>query len=193
MLNPDGHGSSCGLIDLLGRQVGYLRLSVTDRCDLRCVYGMSEHMAVMPRKDLLELEEIERLACAFIRCGVSKVRITGGEPLVRKDIMKLFATLAPQIRKGRLKPLDVDSTSISDRGPARYARVAETGGTIGFITPLTHNFCEDCNRVRVAQFVEWKVLVDTVHADVAERHGLDKCQYHVAIVGETEQGSWRRG
>jgi hypothetical protein len=74
MLNPDGHGSSCGLIDLFGRQVRYLRLSVTDRCDLRCVYCMSEHMTFMPRKDLLSLEELERLACAFLRCGVSKVR-----------------------------------------------------------------------------------------------------------------------
>jgi len=273
MLSPDGHGSSCGLLDQFGRQVRYLRLSVTDRCDLRCVYCMSEDMAFMPRKDLLSLKELERLACAFIRCGVSKIRITGGEPLVRKDIMKLFAALAPQIRKGRLceltlttngtrlahfadelarcgvrrvnvsldtldpdlyrsltrggslasvldgidaarsaglavkinvvalrdstetevdhllrfahdrdmmltfietmplgdigvdridqyLPLDQLRKLIESRwtlsqlpfrtgGPARYARVAETGGTIGFITPLTHNFCEDCNRVRV--------------------------------------------
>jgi cyclic pyranopterin phosphate synthase len=105
MLSPDGHGSSCGLIDQFGRQVRYLRLSVTDRCDLRCVYCMSEHMTFMPRKDLLSLGALERLACAFIRCGFSKDRITGGEPLVRKDIMKLFAALAPQIRKGSLREL----------------------------------------------------------------------------------------
>jgi len=273
MLSPDGLGSSCGLIDRFGRHVRYLRLSVTDRCDLRCVYCMSEHMTFMPRKDLLSLEELERLARAFIRRGVAKIRITGGEPLVRKDIMQLFAALAPQLSAGQLRELtlttngtrlahfadelagygvrrvnvsldtldpdryrsltrggslasvlegidaarsaglavkinvvalrdgtetevdrllrfahDRDMTltfietmplgdvgvdrigqylpldrlrkliesrwTLSDLpfrtgGPARYARVAETGGMIGFITPLTHNFCEDCNRVRV--------------------------------------------
>lgn len=273
MLSPDGHGSSCGLTDLFGRHVRYLRLSVTDRCDLRCVYCMSEHMIFMPRKDLLSLEELDRLARAFIRRGVTKIRITGGEPLVRKDIMKLFAALAPQLGAGRLRELTLttngtrlahfahdlarcglrrvnvsldtldpdryrsltrggslasviegidaarsaglavkinvvalrDGTelevdrllrfahdrgmtltfietmplgdvgvdrmdqylplnqlrkliesrwtlsdlSVRTGGPARYARVAETGGIIGFITPLTHNFCEDCNRVRV--------------------------------------------
>jgi GTP 3',8-cyclase len=273
MLSPDSHGSSCGLIDRFGRHVRYLRLSVTDRCDLRCVYCMSEHMAFMPRKDLLSLEELDRLARAFIRRGVTKIRITGGEPLVRKDIMKLFAALASQLSAGRLRELtlttngtrlahfahdlarygvrrinvsldtldpdryrlltrggslagvvegidaarsaglavkinvvalrdgtelevdhllrfahDRDMTltfietmplgdvgvdrvdqylpldqlrkliesrwTLSDLpfrtgGPARYARVAETGGMIGFITPLTHNFCEDCNRVRI--------------------------------------------
>jgi GTP 3',8-cyclase len=273
MLSSDGHDSSCGLIDLFGRHVRYLRLSVTDRCDLRCVYCMSEHMAFMPRKDLLSLEELERLALAFIRRGITKIRITGGEPLVRKDIMKLFAALAPQLIAGDLRelalttngtrlarfadelarygvrrvnvsldtldpdryraltrggslasvmegiaaarsaglavkinvvalrdgtetevdrllrfahdrgmtltfietmplgdvgvdridqylPLDRLRRLIESRwtlsdlpfrsgGPARYARVLETGGMIGFITPLTHNFCEDCNRVRV--------------------------------------------
>jgi len=285
MLNADAevisHGSShvrqsagsCGLIDLFGRHVRYLRLSVTDRCDLRCVYCMSEHMTFMPRKDLLSLEELERVALAFIRRGVSKLRITGGEPLVRKDIMKLFAALGAQLGARQLRELtlttngmrlahfardlascgvrrvnvsldtldpdryrsltrggslanvvegieaahlaglavkinvvamrngteievdrlirfahDRDMTltfietmplgdvgvdridqylpldrlrnliesrwTLSDLpfrtgGPARYARVAETGGMIGFITPLTHNFCEDCNRVRV--------------------------------------------
>ena len=277
MLTLNGQASSrggtCGLIDLFGRHVRYLRLSVTDRCDLRCVYCMSEHMAFMPRKDLMSLEELERLSRAFIRRGVSKIRVTGGEPLVRKDIMKLFAALSPQLSAGRLRELTLttngtrlahfahdlarcgvrrvnvsldtldpgryrsltrggslpsvlegidaarsaglavkinvvalrDSTELEvdrllrfahdrdmtltfietmplgdvgvDRvdqylslkrlrkliesrwtltdlpirtgGPARYARVAETGGMIGFITPLTHNFCEDCNRVRV--------------------------------------------
>jgi cyclic pyranopterin phosphate synthase len=261
------------LIDTFGRHVRYLRLSVTDRCDLRCVYCMSEHMTFMPRKDLLSLEELDRLARAFIRRGVSKIRITGGEPLVRKDIMTLFMALGAQLSAGRLReltlttngtrlaqfagdlarcgvrrinvsldtldpelyrsltrggvlakalegidaacsvglavkinvvalrgntameadrlirfahdrnmtvtfietmplgdigtdridqylPLDQLRKHIEGRwtlsdlplrtgGPARYARVAETAGTIGFITPLTHNFCEDCNRVRV--------------------------------------------
>ena len=273
MLSPDGHGSSCGLIDLFGRHVRYLRLSVTDRCDLRCVYCMSEHMTFMPRKELLSLEELERVAGAFIRHGVTKIRITGGEPLVRKDIMNLIVALALRLREGSLRELTLTTngtrlvdfaeqlagcgvrrvnvsldtldperyrsltrggslarvlqgidaarsvglavkinvvalrggteTEVDDLirfahgqdmtltfietmplgdvgvdridqylplhqlrelierrwtlsdlplrtgGPARYARVAETGGMIGFITPLTHNFCEDCNRVRV--------------------------------------------
>jgi GTP 3',8-cyclase len=273
MLSPDGHGSSCGLIDLFGRHVRYLRLSVTDRCDLRCVYCMSEHMTFVPRRDLLSLEELERVAGAFIRRRVTKIRITGGEPLVRKDIMNLFAALAPRLAEGELRELTLTTNgtrlthfaeelarfgvrrvnvsldtldparyhsltrggslaqvlegiaaarsaglavkinvvalrggtekeadnlirfahgqdmtltfietmplgdvgvdridqylplsrlreliesrwTLSDLpfrtgGPARYARVAETGGMIGFITPLTHNFCEDCNRVRV--------------------------------------------
>src|SRR5215470_1338566 len=107
MLSDEGqgssHGGSCGLIDLFGRQVRYLRLSVTDRCDLRCVYCMSEHMTFMPRKDLLSLEELDRVSRAFIRRGVSKLRITGGEPLVRKDIMKLFTALGAELGAGRLR------------------------------------------------------------------------------------------
>ena len=277
MLSADGmvssYGGACGLIDLFGRHVRYLRLSVTDRCDLRCTYCMSEQMVFMPRKHLLSLEELERLAHAFIRQGVTKIRITGGEPLVRKDIMRLFGALGAQRGAGQLRELSLTTngtrlarfardlascgvrrvnvsldtldpdryrsltrggsfesvvegieaarsaglavkinavamrngtemevdrlirfahdrdmtltfieimplgdvgvdridqylplnrlrnliesrwtlTDLTFRtgGPARYARVAETGGMIGFITPLTHNFCEDCNRVRV--------------------------------------------
>lgn len=273
MLSREGYPGPCGLIDRFGRRVKYLRLSVTDRCDLRCVYCMSEHMTFAPREHLLSLDELERLAGAFIRRGVSKIRITGGEPLVRKGIMRLFETLSTHLRGGELReltlttngtklaqfareladcgvrrvnvsldtldperfraitrggalaqvlggieaaraaglavkinvvalrdgteaeihdlirfahsdamaltvietmplgdtgvdrvdqylPLDHLRRVIESRwtlsdlpmrtgGPARYARVAETGGVIGFITPLTHNFCEDCNRVRV--------------------------------------------
>lgn len=273
MLSREGYPQPCGLIDQFGRRVKYLRLSVTDRCDLRCVYCMSEHMTFAPREHLLSLDELERLAGAFIRRGVSKIRITGGEPLVRKGIMRLFQALSLSLRGGELReltlttngtklaqfareladcglrrvnvsldtldperfrvitrggslaqvlggieaaraaglavkinvvalrdgteaeihdlirfahgqemaltvietmplgdtgidridqylPLDRLRRAIESRwtlsdlpmrtgGPARYARIAETGGVIGFITPLTHNFCEDCNRVRV--------------------------------------------
>ena len=81
------------LIDPFGREITYLRLSVTDRCDLRCTYCMAENMTFLPKKDLLSLEETEMVAKAFIDRGVSKIRITGGEPLVRRDIMKLFFAL----------------------------------------------------------------------------------------------------
>jgi cyclic pyranopterin phosphate synthase len=261
------------LIDPFGRTIEYLRVSVTDRCDFRCVYCMSEHMTFLPKHDLLTLEELERLCRAFIRRGVKKLRITGGEPLVRKNIMWLFRTLGDQLETGALDeltlttngsqlhkyatelkaagvkrinvsldtlnpakfraitrwgnietvlggidaaekaglgikinvvalkgvnedeiadlvrfahgrgaditlietmplgdvegdrtdqylPLSIVRARLMDRftleenpyrtgGPARYVTVKETGGRLGFITPMTHNFCESCNRVRL--------------------------------------------
>jgi cyclic pyranopterin phosphate synthase len=260
------------MIDPFGRTISYLRLSVTDRCDLRCTYCMPERMTFLPRSDLLGLDELERLAAAFIRKGVRKLRLTGGEPLVRRNIFGLIESLSRFLRSGELDELtlttngtrlagyaadlvrcgvrrvnvSVDSldpetygritrggrleqvvegidaaiaaglevkinavalrednlgdlvglaewahargaaltvievmpmgsvgveradqhvpmtevrrrfeqrwtlTDLARRtgGPARYVRTAE-GGTIGFITPLTDNFCEGCNRVRV--------------------------------------------
>jgi len=265
---------TCALTDRFGRTIRYLRLSVTDRCDLRCVYCMAEDMQFVPKRDLLTLEELDRLASAFVARGVGKIRITGGEPLVRKGIMTLFRSLSRHLRNGAIKELtlttngtqlanyadalaaagvrrvnvsldtlDVDRfraltrrgvlgtvmdglraareaglkiklntvalkgvtemeifdiidfahghgmdltlietmplgdvgvdrtdqylpltelrriierrftlTDTPERsgGPARYTRVAETGGRLGFITPMTHNFCESCNRVRVS-------------------------------------------
>ncbi|MGQ0455497.1 MAG: GTP 3',8-cyclase MoaA [Hyphomicrobium sp.] len=264
---------SAPLVDPFGRGIDYLRVSVTDRCDFRCVYCMSEHMTFLPKKDLLTLEELDRLCSAFVSRGVRKLRITGGEPLVRKNILWLFQrlgrhlqsgaldeltlttngsqlathaaalkaagvervnvsidTLDPQKfkaitrwgdlavvlrgleaaeeaglkvkinavalkgvneneiedlirfahgrgadltlietmplgdiegdRTGQYLPLSIVRARLMDRftldesahrtgGPARYATVRETGGRLGFITPLTHNFCESCNRVRL--------------------------------------------
>lgn len=261
------------LIDPFARAITYLRVSVTDRCDFRCVYCMSEDMTFLPKADVLSLEELDRLCSAFIAKGVRKLRLTGGEPLVRRGIMTLVASLArhletgsldeltlttngSQLRKyaaylaahgvrrinvsldtldpakfravtrwgdldqvldgikaaqdaglaikinavalkgvnegefatlttwahgegmdltfievmplgdvgeGRLDqylPLSMVRARLAERftltdidyrtgGPARYVRVAETGGRLGFITPLTHNFCESCNRVRI--------------------------------------------
>ncbi len=262
------------LIDPFRRAVTYLRLSVTDRCDFRCAYCMSENMTFLPKRELLTLEELDRISTAFIGLGVQKLRITGGEPLVRRGIMKYFAAMRRHLDSGALKELtlttngsqlekfaadlaevgvrrvnisldtldqdkfaritrwgrlpqvlrgidaaqaaglrvkintvalkgfnedelfrlaeycagrDMDLTFIEvmpmgdmgdedrldqywpltdlrdrlrDRysltdlaersgGPARYVRIEETGQKIGFITPLTHNFCESCNRVRL--------------------------------------------
>jgi cyclic pyranopterin phosphate synthase len=261
------------LVDPFGRGIEYLRVSVTDRCDFRCVYCMSEHMTFLPKRDLLSLEELDRLCTAFVHRGVKKLRVTGGEPLVRKNIMWLFRSLGRHLQTGALEELTLttngsqldkfavdlksagverinvsldtldpvkfkaitrwgnietvlrgidaaekaglkvkintvalkgvnedeieqlirfahgrgadmtlietmplgdiegDRTSqylplslvrgrLLDRftleesphrtgGPARYVRIKETGGRLGFITPLTHNFCESCNRVRV--------------------------------------------
>ncbi|NDW52600.1 GTP 3',8-cyclase MoaA [Aliiroseovarius sp. PrR006] len=263
------------LVDPFHRPVTYLRLSVTDRCDFRCTYCMSENMTFLPKKDLLTLEELDRLCTAFIGLGVRKLRITGGEPLVRKGIMGFFDAMGRHLDSGALDELtlttngsqlhrfaddlfkagvrrvnvsldtldedkfakitrwgrlpqvlrgiesaqnaglrvkinavalkgfnddevfalaewcaqkDIDLTfievmpmgdmgeenrldqywpltelrqhletrlSLTDLddntgGPARYVRVNETGQKIGFITPMTHNFCESCNRVRMS-------------------------------------------
>ncbi len=262
------------LIDPFARPISYLRVSVTDRCDFRCVYCMSENMTFLPKKELLTLEELDRMCSTFVRLGVEKLRITGGEPLVRRDIMRFFQSMTRHLDAGTLKELTlttngsqlerfagplwdagvrrvnisldtldeakfaeitrwgrlpqvlkgidaaqnagmrvklnavalkgfnedellsmtewcadrgIDLTWIevmpmgdignedrldqywkltdlrarlakhytltdlpeSTGGPARYVRLEETGQKVGFITPLTHNFCESCNRVRL--------------------------------------------
>jgi cyclic pyranopterin phosphate synthase len=261
------------LIDPFGRAISYLRVSVTDRCDFRCVYCMAENMVFLPKQELLSLEELDRLCSAFVAKGVRKLRLTGGEPLVRRSIMTLVASLSRHLAAGTLDeltlttngsqlekyagelvahgverinvsldtlnadkfrditrwgdldkvlggiaaaqaaglkvkinavalkgvnedeipalvewahgrgmeltvievmplgdisenrldqylPLSIVRARLAERftledidyrtgGPARYVRVKETGGRLGFITPLTHNFCESCNRVRV--------------------------------------------
>src|SRR3954464_2391125 len=93
------------LVDPFRRAITYLRVSVTDRCDFRCVYCMSEDMTFLPKRDLLTLEELDRLCSAFIAKGVRKLRLTGGEPLVRRDIMTLFRSLSRHLDSGRLKEL----------------------------------------------------------------------------------------
>jgi cyclic pyranopterin phosphate synthase len=261
------------LTDPFGRAITYLRVSVTDRCDFRCVYCMAEDMTFLPKQEVLSLEELDRLCSAFVAKGVRKLRLTGGEPLVRKNIMSLIRSLSRHLPAGDLDELtlttngsqlarfadqlvdcgvervnvsvdtlnpvrfkaitrwgDLDKVmagiaaarnaglrikinavalkgvneheiddmirwthgegmdftlietmplgevgadrtdqylplsrvraALAERwtledladttgGPARYVRIAETGGRLGFITPLTHNFCEGCNRVRV--------------------------------------------
>ena len=97
--------STPSLIDPFGRHVTYLRVSVTDRCDFRCVYCMAEDMTFLPKRDLLSLEELDRLCTAFIDKGVSKIRLTGGEPLVRKGIMTLVESLARHLKSGALEEL----------------------------------------------------------------------------------------
>jgi cyclic pyranopterin phosphate synthase len=261
------------LVDPFARAITYLRVSVTDRCDFRCVYCMAENMSFLPKTEVLTLEELDRLCSAFVARGVRKLRLTGGEPLVRRGIMTLVNSLSRHLRSGALDeltlttngsqlakyadaiaaagvrrinvsldtldaekfraitrwgeldqvvagidaaqsaglkikintvalrgvnddefpkliewahgrgmdltlievmplgeigagsrldqylPLSIVRTRLAERfsledidyrtgGPARYVHVAETGGTLGFITPLTHNFCESCNRVR---------------------------------------------
>jgi cyclic pyranopterin phosphate synthase len=270
---PPPRGRTAPLIDPFGRKISYVRVSVTDRCDFRCVYCMAEDMAFLPKRDLLTLEELDRVCSAFVSRGTRKLRITGGEPLVRRNIMSLFKALSRHLQTGDLDeltlttngsqleahaeelvasgvqrinvsldtrerekfraitrrgdldqvmagidaaqkaglkvkinmvalkgvnqseiipmiawahgrgmdltlieimplgainaeridqylPLDKVRAEIARHfrlrdldyrtgGPARYVEVEETGGRLGFITPLTHNFCESCNRVRI--------------------------------------------
>jgi len=93
------------MIDPFGRTISYLRVSVTDRCDFRCVYCMAEEMEFLPKAELLTLEELDRVCSAFVRLGVRKLRLTGGEPLVRRDIMTLFHALGRHIKSGALDEL----------------------------------------------------------------------------------------
>src|SRR5438045_8703890 len=99
------------MIDPFGRTISYLRVSVTDRCDFRCVYCMAEEMTFLPKKELLTLEELDRVCSTFIRLGVKKLRLTGGEPLVRRDIMTLFRGLGRPIRDGSLAELTLTATA----------------------------------------------------------------------------------
>ena len=113
------------LIDPFGRGIEYLRVSVTDRCDFRCVYCMSEHMTFLPKQDLLSLEELDRMCSAFVRHGVRKLRITGGEPLVRKNIMWLFRQLGRHLETGAL-----DELTLTTNGSqlAKYATELKAAG-----------------------------------------------------------------
>ncbi|MGE0283551.1 MAG: radical SAM protein, partial [Rhizobiaceae bacterium] len=93
------------MVDPFGRHVTYLRVSVTDRCDFRCIYCMAEDMTFLPKKDLLTLEELERICDAFIAKGIRKIRLTGGEPLVRRNVMSLIETLGSHVKSGALEEL----------------------------------------------------------------------------------------
>src|SRR5207344_3396838 len=106
------------MVDPFGRAITYLRVSVTDRCDFRCVYCMSEDMQFLPKQDLLTLEELDRLVSAFVEKGVQKVRITGGEPLVRRNIMSLFHALGRHLRSGALREVTLTTNGSQ---LARYA------------------------------------------------------------------------
>src|SRR6266699_3540818 len=107
------------LVDPFGRAITYLRVSVTDRCDFRCVYCMAENMTFLPKADLLSLEELDRLCSVFVGQGVRKLRLTGGEPLVRRGIMTLFASLSRHLASGALDELTVTTNGSQ---LAKYAR-----------------------------------------------------------------------
>ena len=294
------------LIDSFGREITYLRLSVTDRCDLRCTYCMAENMTFLPRKDLLSLEELATLCESFIKRGIKKIRITGGEPLVRRDLMSFIHKLSKHRISGKLDEITLTTNGtllsryakelkqngverinisldtldpivftkltrrnaleavlkgidtaleagikvkintvalkgVNDReipsliewahnksmditlievmplgdidedrvdqyiplnairdnleqrftlnnvplrtgGPARYAKIKETGGILGMITPLTNNFCASCNRVRVT-------CTGQIYTCLGHGHKLD---LRAAIRGENSDAELER-
>src|SRR5438874_12784937 len=143
------------MIDPFGRTISYLRVSVTDRCDFRCVYCMAEEMTFLPKKELLTLEELDRVCSAFIRLGVKKLRLTGGEPLVRRDIMTLFRALGRHIREASL-----DELTLTTNGSqlARYAEelrecgVRRVNVSVDTLDPA--KFTEITRRGRLEQVLE---------------------------------------
>src|SRR5258708_21077302 len=143
------------MIDPFGRTITYLRVSVTDRCDFRCVYCMAEEMNCLPKKELLTLEELDRVCSAFIRLGVKKLRLTGGEPLVRRDIMTLFRGLGRHIRDGAL-----DELTLTTNGSqlARYAEELRDCGVrrvnVSVDTLDPDKFTEITRRGRLDQVLE---------------------------------------
>src|SRR5580700_8411333 len=121
----DGVAAKRGLIDPFGRAISYLRVSVTDRCDFRCVYCMAENMSFLPKADILSLEELDRLCSAFVARGTRKLRLTGGEPLVRRGIMTLFSSLSRHLGSG-----DLDELTLTTNGSqlAKYAKEIRSYG-----------------------------------------------------------------
>ena len=132
------------LIDPFARPISYLRVSVTDRCDFRCTYCMAEHMQFLPKKDLLTLEELDRLCSTFIRLGVEKLRITGGEPLVRRDIMTFFKTISRHLETGALKELTLDHERLAT-GAVRGA-IWPPSASAGSMSRLTRSIRRSSRR-----------------------------------------------
>src|SRR5688572_10902458 len=154
-----------GLVDPFGRHVTYLRVSVTDRCDLRCTYCMSEHMTFLPRKDLLTLEELDRVCSAFVARGVRKLRITGGEPLVRKNILWLFEALSRHLGTGTL-----DELTLTTNGSqlTRFAADLKAAGVRRINISL-----DTLKPDRFRAITRWGDLKDVMAGiDAAERAGL---------------------
>src|SRR5580704_10293531 len=167
------------MIDPFGRTISYLRVSVTDRCDFRCVYCMAEEMNFLPKRELLTLEELDRVCSAFIRLGVKKLRLTGGEPLVRRDIMTLFRSLGRHLDSGAL-----DELTLTTNGSqlARYSEelrdcgVRRVNVSVDSLDPT--RFAEITRRGRLDQ------VLDGLAA--AKRAGLEVKINTVALRGANE-------
>jgi cyclic pyranopterin phosphate synthase len=167
------------LVDPFGRHVTYLRVSVTDRCDFRCTYCMSEHMSFLPRKDLLTLEELDRVCSAFVARGVRKLRITGGEPLVRKNILWLFGALSRHLETGALDELTL-TTNASQL--TKFAADLKSAGVRRINISL-----DTLKADRFRAITRWGDLADVMAGiDAAEKAGLAVKLNAVALKGTNE-------
>ena len=135
-MNAHAPLASMPLVDPFGRAITYVRVSVTDRCDFRCLYCMSEDMNFLPKRDVLSLEELDRLCSAFVRMGTRRLRVTGGEPLVRRDVMTLFRSLSRHLECGAL-----DDYRCAERGRATSSRQHDSRGRGGL--RRNRRFCRD--------------------------------------------------
>src|SRR5579872_948900 len=153
------------MIDPFGRHISYLRVSVTDRCDFRCVYCMADDMTFLPKSEVLTLEELDRVCSAFVRLGVRKLRLTGGEPLVRRDIMKLFRSLGRHLETGALEELTLTTNGSQ---LARYASDLTAAGVRRINVSL-----DTLDPAKFAAITRWGKL-DQVLAGIgaAQRAGL---------------------
>ena len=167
------------LIDPFARAIEYLRISVTDRCDFRCVYCMSENMTFLPKKDLLSLEELDRMCSAFIRLGVKKLRVTGGEPLVRRDIMTFFNAMGRHLDSGTLEELTV-TTNASQL--ARFAKDLYAAGVRRINVSL-----DTLDEQKFADITRWGRLPQVLKGiDAAQDAGLRVKINTVALKGFNE-------
>ena len=167
---------SVPLVDPFSRRITYLRVSVTDRCDFRCVYCMTENMTFLPRADLLSLEEVDRLCSAFIRLGVRKLRLTGGEPLVRRNITTLFQSLGRHLHSGALDELTVTTNGSQ---LARYAEELKAVGVRRINVSL-----DTLNPEKFASITRWGRLDKVLEGiSAAKRAGLQIKLNAVALKG----------
>ena len=167
---------SAPLVDPFHRKITYLRVSVTDRCDFRCVYCMSENMTFLPRAEVLSIEEVDRLCSAFVRLGVRKLRITGGEPLVRRNIMSLFQSLGRHLRTGAL-----DELTLTTNGSqlARYAHELKAAGVERINVSL-----DTLDPEKFAAITRWGKLDKVLEGiDLARQAGLQIKLNAVALKG----------
>lgn len=167
------------LIDPFARAITYLRVSVTDRCDFRCTYCMSEHMTFLPKADLLSLEELDRLCSTFVALGVQKLRITGGEPLVRKGILTFFEAMSRHLATGALKELTLTTNG------SQLARFAQPLADLG--VRRVNVSLDTLDPVKFAEITRWGRLpqvLDGIHA--AKSAGLKVKINAVALKGFNE-------
>lgn len=167
------------LIDPFQRAIRYLRVSVTDRCDFRCVYCMSENMTFLPKKELLTLEELERMCATFVRLGVEKLRITGGEPLVRRDILTFFRRMGAHLEAGTLKELTLTTNGSQLE---RFASDLHSAGVRRVNVSL-----DTLDEEKFAQITRWGRLPQVLRGiDAAQAAGLRIKINAVALKGFNE-------